>query len=376
MAEKRDYYEVLGVSKTATDAEIKSAYRKKAKTCHPDLHPNDKKAEEQFKELNEANEVLSDPKKRAEYDRFGFNGPNMGGNPFGGGGGFDFGGGMGFESIFDQLFNGGMGSAQARRNAPVRGNDLQYDLRISFEEAAKGCKKSFEFYRNEECETCHGSGAKPGTSPRTCPTCGGSGQVRTNAGFMTMQHACPTCGGSGQIITDKCSSCGGTGRVRKRRTASNVEIPAGIDDGQTIVMKGQGEPGLRGGPTGDLYISISVRPHKLFKRSGNNLLLDLPISFTQAALGAEIDLPTLDGSIKYKIPEGTQTGTQFRIKDKGIKMLRGSGYGDLIVTVNVEIPRRLTDKQKELLQQFDDTLTGKEYDSRKSFMDRVRELFQ
>ena len=371
---KRDYYEVLGVGKNATDAEIKSAYRKKAKECHPDLHPDDKQAEERFKELNEANEVLSDPDKRAKYDQFGFDGPNMGGmggNPFGGG--FDF-GGMGFESIFDMFGMGGMGGASARRNGPVQGNDLRYELRITFEEAARGCEKSFEFYRNENCETCHGSGAKPGTQPTTCPTCKGTGQVRTSGGWMTTVRTCPNCGGSGQVVTEKCASCGGSGRTRKRRTA-NVRVPAGIDNGQTIVMNGQGEPGMRGGPNGDLYINVIVKPHKLFKREGFNLRLDLPISFTQAALGGDVDIPTLDGTVKYRIPEGTQTDTEFRLKGYGIQQLHGTNKGDLIVKVRVEIPRKLSDKQKELLRQFDENSTGKEYENSKSFFDKVKDIF-
>ncbi len=373
MATKRDYYEVLGVSKTATQDEIKSAYRKKAKECHPDLHPDDKTAMDRFKELNEANEVLSDPKKREQYDRYGFDTPNMGGgNPFGGAGGFDFSGMGGFDSIFDQLFNGGASSAQ--RNGPMQGNDLRYELRITFEEAANGCEKSFEFYRNENCETCHGTGAKPGTSPTTCPTCHGSGQIRQSGGWMTTVRTCPNCGGTGTVITDKCTSCGGSGRVRKRRTAT-VKVPAGIDNGQTIVMSNQGEPGVRGGANGDLYINVLVKPHKLFRREGFNLKLDLPISFTQAALGGEVDVPTLNGTVKYRIPEGTQNDTEFRLKGQGIQQLNMPGKGDLLVRVRVEIPRKLSDKQKDLLRQFEESTTGKEYETRKSFMDRVKEIF-
>ena len=372
MANKRDYYEVLCVDKNASADDIKRAFRRKAKECHPDLHPDDKEAEERFKELNEANEVLSDPDKRARYDQFGFNDPAMGGNPFAGGaGGFDF-GGMGFDSIFD-MFTGGMGGA-SRRQGPQQGNDLRYDLRITFEEAAKGCTKSFDFYRNENCEACKGTGAKPGTSPVTCQMCHGSGQIRQSGGWMTTVRTCPTCGGTGKVIQEKCSSCGGSGRTRVRRTAT-VKVPAGIDNGQTIIMNGQGEPGLRGGPSGDLYINVIVKPHKLFKRDGYDLHLDLPISFTQAALGAEIDVLTLDGSVKYKIPEGTQTDTEFRIRGAGIQQLRSSSKGDLVIHVRVEIPKRLTEKQRELLRQFDETTTGKEYDQRKGFFDKVKELF-
>ena len=337
MANKRDYYEVLGIDKNATDEDIKRAYRKKAKECHPDLHPNDKEAEARFKELNEANEVLSDPDKRARYDQFGFDGPDMGGgaggNPFGG---MDFSGMGGMGDIFDQLFNGGMGgSAQARRNAPRQGNDVRYELRLTFEEAAKGCHKSVEFYRYENCATC---------------------------------------GGSGKVIKDKCSSCGGSGRVRMRRTLE-LDVPAGVDDNIVLSKRGQGEPGANGGPNGDLLIQITVKPHKLFRREGTNLRLEVPISFTQAALGAEIDVPTLDGSVKYTIPEGTQTDTEFRIRGKGIQQLGSNNKGDLIFKVRVETPRRLTEKQRELLRQFDGDDNGKQYDQRKTFIDKVKELF-
>ena len=376
MANKRDYYEVLGIDKNATDEDIKRAYRKKAKECHPDLHPNDKEAEARFKELNEANEVLSDPDKRARYDQFGFDGPDMGGgaggNPFGG---MDFSGMGGMGDIFDQLFNGGMGgSAQARRNAPRQGNDVRYELRLTFEEAAKGCHKSVEFYRHENCTTCGGSGAKPGTQPQTCSMCKGTGQIRQSGGWMTTVRTCPACGGSGKVIKDKCSSCGGSGRVRMRRTLE-LDVPAGVDDNIVLSKRGQGEPGANGGPNGDLLIQITVKPHKLFRREGTNLRLEVPISFTQAALGAEIDVPTLDGSVKYTIPEGTQTDTEFRIRGKGIQQLGSNNKGDLIFKVRVETPRRLTEKQRELLRQFDGDDNGKQYDQRKTFIDKVKDLF-
>ena len=372
LADKRDYYEVLGVEKGASADDIKRAYRRKAKECHPDLHPGDKEAEARFKELNEANEVLSDPDKRARYDQFGFEQPGAG---FGGGG-FDFSGMGGMGDIFDQIFGGGMGGfgGAGRRQGPQQGNDLRYELRITFEEAANGCEKSFDFYRNENCETCGGTGAKPGTQPSTCPTCKGAGQVRTSGGWMTTVRTCPTCQGAGKVVTDKCTSCGGSGRIRKRRTAS-VKVPAGIDNGQTIIMNGQGEPGLRGGPSGDLYINVVVKPHKLFRRDGFNLLLDLPISFTQAALGAEVDVPTLDGTVKHKIPEGTQTDTEFVLKGHGIQRLRAAGKGDLIVRVRVEVPRRLSEKQRDLLRQFEDISTGREYEGRKSFLDKIKDKF-
>ncbi len=374
MANKRDYYEVLGVQKNATDDEIKRAYRKKAKECHPDLHPNDKEAEARFKELNEANEVLSDPDKRARYDQFGFDGPDMsgGGNPFGG---MDFSGMGGMGDIFDQLFNGGMGgSAQARRNAPHQGADVRYELRLTFEEAAKGCHKSVEFYRNENCTTCGGTGAKPGTQPQTCSMCKGTGQIRQSGGWMTTVRTCPGCGGAGKVIKDKCSTCGGTGRIRKLRTLE-LDVPAGVDNNIVLSKRGQGEPGANGGPNGDLLIQITVKPHKLFRREGTNLYLDVPISFTQAALGAEIDVPTLDGSVKYNIPEGTQTDTDFRIRGKGVPQLGSSIKGDLIFRVRVETPKRLSEKQRELLRQFDGDDNGKQYDQRKSFIDKVKELF-
>lgn len=374
MAEKRDYYEVLGVQKNATDEEIKRAYRRKAKECHPDLHPGDKDAEARFKELNEANEVLSDPDKRARYDQFGFNDPMAGGNPFAGGSPFssmDFGD---LGDILNQAFGmGGMGGT-ARRNAPRQGNDLPYDLYLTFEEAARGCKKKIEFYRYENCSACHGTGAKPGTQPQTCPTCRGTGQVRSGSGIMFITRTCPTCGGTGKSIAEKCPNCGGAGRTRVRRSME-LNIPAGVDTDINLVKRGEGEPGVNGGPNGDLYIHIIVRPHKMFKRDGNNLYLEVPISFTQAALGAEIDIPTLDGAVKYAIPEGTQNDDEFRIKDHGIPRMNSSGKGDLIFRVRVEIPRRLTEKQRELLRQFDENSTGREYEQRKSFFDKVRDIF-
>ena len=350
---KRDYYEVLGVSKDASEDDIKKAYRKKAKECHPDLHPNDHKAEERFNEINEANEVLSDAQKRAQYDRFGHDGPNMQG--FGGGGAGGFSGFDGFSDIgdiFSSFFGGGMGGRTSRSNGPVPGDDLRYDMTITFEEAAFGTQKSFEFYRNENCETCHGSGAKPGTSSKTCPTCKGAGQIRTGGGFMVTVQTCPTCRGEGKIVEEKCTSCQGSGRVRKKRKAT-IKIPAGINNGQTIMLNGNGEPGLRGGPNGDLYVRISVKPHPVFKRDGTTLHMDMNISMVQAALGADIDIPTLKEKVKYRIPEGTQSGNVFRLKGYGIPNLRGSGKGDLMVRVKVQIPKKLNGKQKELLRQFD-----------------------
>lgn len=361
--------------KTASDTEIKSAYRKKAKECHPDLHQNDHSAEERFKELNEANEVLSDPDKRARYDQFGFDGPNMQG--FGGGGTGDFGGfngGFGdIGSIFDTFFGGGMGS-RPRGQQAEQGEDLRHDITITFEEAAAGTEKTFEFIRKEHCETCGGSGAKPGTTAQTCPTCKGTGQVRQSGGFMVTVRTCPTCHGEGKIVKEKCTTCQGSGSVRKRRTAT-VKIPAGIDNGQTIVMRGQGEPGVHGGPNGDMYVRITVRPHKLFRRSETTLLLDLPVTMTQAALGADIEIPTLKNPVKYRIPEGTQNDTEFRLKGLGLPSLRGGAVGDLVVRVKVEVPKRLSEKQKELLRQLEESLTGKEYENGKSFAEKIKSKF-
>ena len=372
---EKDYYELLEVSRDANGDEIKKSYRRLAMKYHPDRNPGNKEAEAKFKEINEAYDVLKDEQKRAAYDRYGhqaFASGMGGGNPFGG---MDFSGMGGMGDIFDQLFNGGMGgSAQARRNAPRQGNDVRYELRLTFEEAAKGCHKSVEFYRYENCATCGGSGAKPGTQPQTCSMCKGTGQIRQSGGWMTTVRTCPACGGTGKVIKDKCSSCGGSGRVRMRRTLE-LDVPAGVDDNIVLSKRGQGEPGANGGPNGDLLIQITVKPHKLFRREGTNLRLEVPISFTQAALGAEIDVPTLDGSVKYTIPEGTQTDTEFRIRGKGIQQLGSNNKGDLIFKVRVETPRRLTEKQRELLRQFDGDDNGKQYDQRKTFIDKVKELF-
>jgi len=353
---KRDYYEILGVPRDASEEDIKKAYRKKAKESHPDLNPNDHKAEERFKEINEANEVLSDAKKRAQYDRFGHDGPNMQG--FGGGGGGGFQGFDGFGDIgdiFSSIFGGSMGGRSTRGNGPVPGNDLRYDMTITFEEAVFGTQKSFDFYRNESCGTCKGSGAKPGATVKTCPTCNGTGQVRTSSGFMMTVHTCPNCHGEGKIVSEKCADCQGTGRVRRKRTAT-LRIPAGIDSGQSIKLEGNGEPGLRGGPNGDLYVRISIKPHPQFRREGTTLKLDLNISMTDAALGADIHVPTLRESVKYRIPEGTQSGTVFRLKGYGVPNLHGSGKGDLMVRVQVQIPKKLNNRQKDLLRQFNETL--------------------
>lgn len=372
---KRDYYEVLGVSKTATEVEIKTAYRQKAKECHPDLHPDDKTSEVRFKEVNEAYSVLLDGDKRARYDQFGHDGLNN----MGGAGGFDYGGFTGFggfDSIFDTFFGGG--GNQRPRNGPEQGADLRHDLTITFEEAAFGVTKSFKFQRYESCEDCGGSGAKPGTSPKECETCRGTGTVRMTSnslfGQVVTQRPCTSCGGTGTIIEEKCPKCGGNGRVRVSRTAT-VNIPAGIDNGQIITMGGHGEPGLRGGPPGDLYVYVTVKPHKLFKRDGYNLYCEIPLTITQAALGGEIDIPTLEGPIKHTIAEGTQPNDEIRLKGHGIQTLRGSGKGDLYVRIRVDVPRKLNDQQKQLLRNFEESLSGKEYETHKSFLDRMKDLF-
>lgn len=378
MANKRDYYEVLGVAKDADEAAIKKAYRQLAKKYHPDVNPGDKTAEEKFKEVNEAYQTLSDPQKRQVYDQFGPDGPQagFGGGGFGGFSGFEGGGFGGFEDIFSTFFGGGMGGAQ--RNGPIPGEDLRYDLTISFEEAAKGCEKEINLVRDEECPTCNGSGAKPGSKIDTCPNCHGSGQERvvSNTPFGRIQNVrtCSRCHGAGKIITEPCTKCHGRGKVRvsKRRT---IKVPAGIDNGQVLTIRGQGGLGERGGPPGDLMVVITVRPHKLFKRREDNLYIDMPLTFTQAALGAELDIPTLDKPVKFKFPEGTQPGQMFTMKSLGVPHLRGNGKGDLFITAVVEIPKKLTEKQKELLRQFDGIATNSQYEKKKSFVDRLRDAF-
>ena len=375
--DKRDYYEVLGVEKSASDEEIKKAYRTLAKKYHPDLNNGDKECEIKFKEVNEAYEVLSDPQKRARYDQFGHEDPRAGGA---GGGYGDFTGGFGggFDDIFSAFFGGGFGGGGQRARGPQRGDDLRYDLTITFEEAAFGCEKEISVTRDENCEECGGTGARKGTQPTQCPTCHGTGQVQsfvnTPIGRVSNVRVCEACHGQGTIINDPCPKCSGRGRVRKNRKIT-IKIPAGIDNGMQIPLRKQGEPGLRGGENGDLYIFVTVKPHKLFTRENYDLYCDVTVSFTQAALGGEIDVPTLNGMIKHNLPEGTQPGTVIRLRGQGIQNLRGAGKGDLYIKVNVEIPRKLTDKQKELLMQFDETLTGKEYEAKKSFFERVKDAF-
>ncbi len=357
MAEKRDYYEVLGLQKGASAEEIKKAYRKLAKANHPDLHPGDKAAEERFKEINEAYEILSDDDKRAKYDQYGHAAfdPSAG---FGGGGGFDgFGGFGGFGDlgdIFGDIFGFG-GGTRSNPNAPRRGENIRATVSISFEEAAFGCKKDVTVARIEQCADCKGSGCAPGTTPEVCPDCKGSGTVRTTQrtpfGMAQSTGPCPKCRGTGRIIHQPCPTCRGMGSVRRQHKV-NVSVPAGIDDGQTISLRGQGSAGMNGGPQGDLLVSVIVRPHARFERDGNSVLLQQDISYAQAALGAEIEVPTLDGRVKLTIPEGTQPGAVFRLRGKGIPFLRGGGRGDQFVSVNVSVPKNMTGQQKELLRQF------------------------
>lgn len=359
MAEKRDFYEVLGVKKGASEDELKKAYRKLAKENHPDLHPGDKECEARFKEINEAYEVLSDPDKRAKYDQFGHAAfdPSQG---FGGGGGF--GGFGGFGDIFSDIFGGGFGfggGGGRNPNAPRKGDNLRATVNIKFEEAAFGVKKDVFVSKIEQCPDCKGTGCAEGTTAEVCPDCKGTGTVmstkRTPFGMVQSSEQCPKCKGRGKIIHSPCKSCRGMGSVRRQHKVS-VSIPAGIDDGQTISLKGQGNAGLNGGPAGDLLITVLVQPHARFERDGASILLDQEISFAQAALGAEVEVPTLDGKVKLNIPEGTQSGTTFRLKGKGVPFLRNGGRGDQFVTVNVAVPRGMTSTQKDALRQYAETM--------------------
>ena len=376
MAEKRDYYEVLGVSKNASEDEIKRAYKKLARKYHPDMNPGDKEAEEKFKEVNEANEVLSNPEKKAKYDQFGFAGvdPNYGAGQggYGGAGGFDFGG---LGDIFGSFFGGGFGGGRRNPNAPQRGESIRASLSVEFTEAAFGCEKSITIDRFEQCPTCKGKGCAPGTTPEVCTECHGTGTVtqaqRTPFGMMQSQTVCPKCRGKGQIIHQPCPDCRGAGVVRKRRTIQ-VNIPAGIDNGQTISLRGQGHSGKNGGPAGDLLITVMVRPHEIFRRDGTAVFCEAPITFTQAVLGGTLEIPTIDGKVKYDIPEGTQTGTVFRLRGKGIPVLNGRGRGDQYVTVNIETPRNLNREQKEALKKFSESLGEGNYEKHKNFFGKKK----
>ena len=362
MAEKRDYYEVLGVKKGASEDELKKAYRKLAKENHPDLHPGDKECEARFKEINEAYEVLSDPDKRAKYDQFGHAAfdPSQG---FGGGGGFGgFEGFGGFGDIFSDIFGGGFGfggGGGRNPNAPRKGDNLRATVNIKFEEAAFGVKKDVFVAKIEQCPDCKGTGCAEGTTAEICPDCKGSGTVmstkRTPFGMVQSSEQCPKCKGRGKIIHSPCKTCRGIGSVRLQHKVT-VSVPAGIDDGQTISLRGQGNAGLNGGPAGDLLITVLVQPHARFERDGASILLEQEVSFSQAALGAEIEVPTLDGKVKLNIPEGTQTGTTFRLKGKGVPFLRNGGRGDQFVTVNVAVPRSMTSTQKNALRRYAETM--------------------
>lgn len=369
MAGKKDYYEVLGVDKSATDEELKKAYRKLAKKYHPDANPDNKaEAEAKFKEVNEAYEVLSDSQKRKMYDQFGTADPQGFGGGQGGyysynGSGFDGFGDFGdLGDIFSSFFGGGFGSRSSsrRQNGPKKGADLTMNLEITFEESFLGVEKEIFITRKEECSSCHGTGAKPGTNPIKCPECNGTGSVRqvqnTILGQMQTTRTCNICHGTGEIIKEPCDACKGKGTVRKQPKIK-VKIPAGIDDGQTVVLRGEGEPGQKGGPKGDLYITVKVRKHSIYTRKGNNVLCDIPITITQATLGAELEIPMVDGSIeKYKIPEATQTGTKYAIRNKGFKYVNSNAQGDFVFTVVVQTPKRLSKEQRDLLMQLAKTM--------------------
>ena len=359
---KRDFYEVLGVGKTADEKELKTAYRNMAKKLHPDANPGDKAAEAKFKEISEAYEILKDPQKKAAYDRFGhqaFEG-GMGGGRGPGGAGFgpEFTSSM--SDIFEDLFGdfsgrqrGGGGRGRGGQQGAARGGDLRYNMEISLTEAFTGKSAQIRVPSSVTCEVCKGSGAKAGSAPKTCGTCKGQGAVRSQSGFFTVERTCPTCQGRGQVISDPCGSCGGQGRSTKERTLS-VNIPAGVEDGTRIRLANEGEAGLRGGPSGDLYIFLSVRPHEFFQRDGSDLFCKVPVSMTTAATGGEIEVPTIDGKkARVTVPEGTQTGKQFRLKAKGMPVLRSSQFGDMYIQVSVETPVNLSKRQRELLREFD-----------------------
>ena len=375
MAKKRDYYEVLGVNRDASDDDIKKAYRKLAMKFHPDRNPDNPKAEEQFKEAKEAYEILSDSQKRAAYDQFGHAGvdPQAGGPGFGGAGMGGF--ADAFSDIFGDIFGGNRGGGG--RSSVYRGADLRYNLEVTLEEAARGTETRIRIPTMAECDTCSGSGAKKGSEPKTCPTCGGHGQVRMQQGFFSIQQTCPKCHGTGRYIPDPCGTCHGSGRVKQHKTLS-VKIPAGIDEGDRIRLSGEGEPGVNGGPPGDLYVQIHLKPHAVFQRDHDDLHCEMPVSFATAALGGEIEIPTLDGVARLKIPAETQTGKVFRLRSKGIKGVRSISQGDLLCHVVVETPVNLTDRQREILEEFEEISRGnaeRHSPRAQGWMDRVKEFF-
>lgn len=377
---KKDYYETLGISKDADANEIKSAFRKLAKQYHPDLNPDNKEAETKFKEINEAYEVLSDPEKKAKYDQFGHAAFDQNAG-FGGGAGFNDFGDI-FGDIFGDLFGGGgfSGTNQRARTGPKAGSDLKIKLDINFEEAAFGTKKEIKINRIEKCHVCDGSGAKKGTSKKTCPTCNGTGTVRTvqrtPLGQFASTKICSTCNGTGEIVEEPCTACGGTGKEKKSRKLT-INIPAGVDTGSVIPLRGEGNHGERGGPAGDLYVYINVRPHEIFERDGNDVWCEIPISFAKAAMGGSIQVPTIEGKVKYEVPEGTQTGTVFRLKNKGIKNLRGVGKGDQYVRVKIEVPKRLTEKQRSMLEEFAKEMgEQQEKEDKKGFFGKMKDALK
>lgn len=377
MSKKRDFYEILGVARNASDDEIKKSYRKMAMKYHPDRNPDSKEAEGKFKEAKEAYEMLSDPQKRAAYDQYGHAGvdPNMGG--FGGGGG-GFGGG-GFSDAFGDIFGDIFGGGSQSRGGPqvYRGADLRYSMEISLEEAAHGHETQIRVPSWSNCEACHGDGAEPGSKVETCTTCNGAGQVRVAQGFFSMQQTCPRCSGSGSYIPKPCKKCHGAGKIKSQKTLE-VKIPAGIDDGMRIRSSGNGEPGVNGGPSGDLYVEVHIKPHPVFERDGDDLHCKMPISFIDATLGGEIQVPTLSGKASFDVPEGTQSGRTFRLRSKGIKSLRTSLPGDLYIHVQVETPVKLSQAQKDILKQFDESLQSggaKHSPQQKGWLDRVKDFF-
>ena len=374
---KRDYYQTLGINKDANDDEIKKSYRKLAMKYHPDRTPDSKESEDKFKEAKEAYEILSDAKKRAAYDQFGHAGVDQ---SVGGGAGAGFGGfADAFGDIFGDLFGGARGGGGGRgANGVYRGADLRYNLEISLEDAARGTEAKIRIPTMEECETCKGSGAKPGTKPITCTTCNGQGQVRVSQGFFSIQQTCPQCHGTGKMIPDPCRTCHGAGRVKNHKTLS-VKIPQGVDTDDRIRLAGEGEPGMNGGPAGDLYVVMNLKPHTVFQREAADLHCEMPISFATAALGGSVEIPTLDGKAQIKIPAETQSGQTFRLKNKGIKPVRGHTPGDLYCHVAIETPIHLTSRQKELLREFEEISqenAGRQNPRAKSFMDRVKDFFQ